>query len=309
MSWEKDDIFLSKWLNGELSEEEKNAFEASSEGKEFMDLMNASTLIEPSTYNTKVELSKLQNRIQSIPEKKQKVIWMRPEFKIAVAASVALIIAVVFLFNGDNSIETGFSEQEIVMLPDGSEVKLNSASQLSYNSKDWEEERSLTLEGEGFFKVEKGSRFDVSTKNGTVTVLGTSFNVKSRGEMFEVVCYTGKVEVSSENNTIQLEPGQKVRVKNGEMIAFNDVQLNTEPSWTSGVTELDSISLPQVLDELRYVFGYEIEYDGSLDDLIYTGAFPNQQPEAAFRLVFEPLNIDYSFDSSSKQLVIIGLNQ
>jgi len=310
MNWEKDDIFLSKWLNEELSEEEKSAFEATEEGKEFVALMKASSLISPSTYKTEAELQKLTQRIQSTPQAKQKAIWMQTGFQLAVAASVALIIAVIYIFSlGAQTIETGFSEQEIVMLPDGSEAKLNSVSQLSYDKSKWEEERFLELDGEAFFQVKKGAQFTVQTANGNIQVLGTSFNVRSRGALLDVVCYTGRVEVTSSNMSRQLTPGEMVRVNDGEMISFKKSDLATSPSWTSGIIQLENVSLSTVLDELRFTFGFEVEYDGSLDQLLYTGAFPTQKAESALKLVFEPLDIDYSYHLPSKKLIIHGLNK
>ncbi|WP_462251811.1 FecR family protein [Ekhidna sp.] len=310
MNWEQDDIFLSKWLNGELSEEERLAFESTEEGKEFIQLMKASKMIKPSIYDVESALSDLNRRIEANPKQVQKQFWLQTNFQLAVAASVALIVAVVYLFTlGDQDIQTGYSEQEIVLLPDGSEVKVNAASQLSYAADSWEENRSINLVGEAFFKVKKGSTFDVKTINGNVQVLGTSFNVRSRRNMLDVICYTGKVAVTAENTSKQLTPGQMIRIKDGEMIEFKVLDLGDEPTWTNGITTLENVDLPVVLDELNHVFGITVEYDGSLDHLSYTGAFPNQQVEAALKLVFEPLDIAYSFDPSSKELVIHGLNK
>ncbi len=310
MNWEQDDIFLSKWLNGELSEEERLAFENTEEGKEFIQLMEASKMIKPSVYDVESALSDLNRRIETNPKQVQKQFWLQTNFQLAVAASVALIIAVVYLFTlGDQAIQTGYSEQDIVLLPDGSEVKVNAASQLSFDAESWEEIRSIDLVGEAFFKVKKGSTFDVKTKNGNVQVLGTSFNVRSRRNMLDVVCYTGKVAVTAENTSKQLTPGQMIRIKDGEMIEFNVLDLGDEPTWTNGITTLENVDLPVVLDELNHVFGLTVEYNGSLDHLSYTGAFPNQQVEAALKLVFEPLDIEYSFDPSSMELVIHGLNK
>jgi transmembrane sensor len=47
---------------------------------------------------------------------------------------------------------------------------------MSY-SDDWSKERTLSLEGEAFFEVQKGSKFSVVTSDGIVEVLGTSFDV------------------------------------------------------------------------------------------------------------------------------------
>ncbi|MEM7298838.1 MAG: hypothetical protein AAF391_11295 [Bacteroidota bacterium] len=98
-------------------------------------------------------------------------------------------------------------------------------------------------------------------------------------------------------------------MKSGELIEFKKTDLANEPSWTSGITQLENVSLDIVLDELKFVFGLAIEYDGSLDHVLYTGAFPNQRAESALKLVFEPLNIEYSYDQPSKKLVIHGLNK
>ena len=309
MNWEKDDTFLSKWLNGELSEAEKQAFEATEEGQEFLAMLNASTLLEPTPYDTEAEFSKLNVRIQSGPQQKQ-VFWRHSGFQLSIAASVALVIAFVYLFTlGDPTITTGYSEQEIVMLPDGSEVKLNASSQLSYDEKNWADQRSLELQGEAFFDVRKGSKFSVKTPNGNVEVLGTSFNVKARGAGLQVACYTGKVAVEAASVRKQLTPGEQILVKNGEMIAFRKAELDEQPAWTRGITELENVALAEVLDELTFIFGVTVEYDGSLNELTYTGAFPNQNAEAAFKLVFNPLNVQYSYDLTSKKLVILGLNQ
>jgi len=63
-------------------------------------------------------------------------------------------------------------------------VVLNSKSTISFNKTDWKNNRQLTLDGEAYFKVEKGSTFTVNTNNGSVTVLGTQFNVNSTRRFF-----------------------------------------------------------------------------------------------------------------------------
>jgi ferric-dicitrate binding protein FerR (iron transport regulator) len=82
--------------------------------------------------------------------------------------------------------------QKTFLLPDDSEVTLNSASQIEYKKWNWTDHRELQLEGEAFFKVTKGQTFDVLTRLGKVTVVGTQFNVKARGDRFEVICFEGK---------------------------------------------------------------------------------------------------------------------
>ncbi len=50
------------------------------------------------------------------------------------------------------------------------------------------------------------------TYKGEVAVLGTSFNIYSRGEAFDVLCKTGKVSVTAAKNTTILTPNQSVSI-------------------------------------------------------------------------------------------------
>lgn len=307
-NWEQDDTFLSKWLAGQLSEEEKRAFESSEEGKEFVELINASKLLEPAVYDAENELVKLKRKIAEAPEKKPEVIWMHPGFRLAAAASVLLMIALVYYFsNSITKISTHASEQELVILPDGSEVRLNVASELTYDKKSWDKVRATKLKGEGYFKVKEGVSFTVDTPEGTVSVLGTSFNIRNRREVLAVKCYSGKVEVTSDHASRYLTKGMVIKIKKGEVIDFATSPTASPPSWTRGITELEDTPLNEVLDELAIVFDLTIQYDGSLDHLIYNGAFPHQKPETAFKLVFDPLDIHYQYDQSSGTLIIQGL--
>ena len=99
-------------------------------------------------------------------------------------------------------------------LPDGSEVVLNKHSQLSYPKEFTGNKRSIQLNGEAFFKVkpDKAKPFVVKTDNVTITVLGTSFNVRSRGDSTEVIVETGIVQVTNDEKSITLHAGEKAIV-------------------------------------------------------------------------------------------------
>jgi transmembrane sensor len=95
-------------------------------------------------------------------------------------------------------------------LSDGSEVHLNKNSKVSYSATlNSDPVRKLTLEGEAFFNVSKDEKrpFIIETKDLTVKVLGTSFNVKSREERTEITVATGKVAVSRSGKEVILTPG------------------------------------------------------------------------------------------------------
>lgn len=79
-----------------------------------------------------------------------------------------------------NSISTELGGYYSALLPDGSEVWINSKSKLSFPDNFGEKQRRVTLEGEAFFSVKKidGIPFIVEIGDRSVKVLGTEFNLK-----------------------------------------------------------------------------------------------------------------------------------
>ncbi|MEM8567058.1 MAG: FecR domain-containing protein [Bacteroidota bacterium] len=308
-NWKKDDTFLSKWLNNELSDAEKEAFESSQDGIEFLKLIEATEELKAPEYDIHRELSELKNKISSSTAAPKKTIFMQPVFRLAVAAALLLAVTLTYLLtNSGTTISTGLSEQEIVVLPDGTEVKLNANSTLTYDEKKWPQNRRVKLSGEAFFNVTSGNTFSIITETGITTVLGTSFNVKSRLETLDVFCFTGKVRVTVNEESINLNPGMTVRFTGPDLIKAETKSVDDGPSWMNGITNLEDVPLPVALAELKHIFGVSIEYDGSLDSVIYNGAFPHEKPEAAFKLVLDNLGLDYSYDSDTRLLKVIGPN-
>ncbi|HJW29309.1 MAG TPA: FecR family protein, partial [Saprospiraceae bacterium] len=111
------------------------------------------------------------------------------------AAAIALIFWITTL-NKPTTILALAGEQKEIQLPESSEVRLNAGSSVTYNGRNFTKDREIHLKGEAFFKVQHGSKFTVLTEQGSVTVLGTSFNVIAWPDRFEVSCYTGKVKVT-----------------------------------------------------------------------------------------------------------------
>ncbi|SEW54418.1 FecR family protein [Chitinophaga arvensicola] len=98
------------------------------------------------------------------------------------------------------------------VLPDGSQITLNKQSRITYAGN--RKERQVKLEGEAFFNVaqDPGKPFVIKVNEVTVTVLGTSFNVKSTAGKTEVIVETGAVEVTKNNNSVQLKQHEKAIV-------------------------------------------------------------------------------------------------
>lgn len=311
--WEENDDFLARWLNNDLSPEEKAEFENSDQGKEYARMIQAADRLAAPAYDVNAGLAKFKGRINAASEiKVTRTIWMQPTFRYAVAACItALVVAAYFVLQSPlTKIKTAPGQQEMVMLPDGSEVKMNGTSTLSFNEKTWTENREVNISGEAFFQVKKGSSFVVNTDFGSVTVLGTSFNVKTRNQKLEVVCYTGKVNVASTNADRNLLPGDGVRVERGTVTSTwkKDTE-TTAPAWLTGLTIFEGeVPLSEAVGELVNVFGIEVLDFEVADTIKFSGAFSHANATNAIDLVLGTLKIEYEFDSTKNTLRILGID-
>lgn len=97
-------------------------------------------------------------------------------------------------------------------LPDGSTITQNKNSTLSYPATFAAKDRTVELSGEAFFNVwhDRQRPFIIKVSNVQITVLGTSFNVKSNGKITEVIVETGIVRIQRRRQTATLHPGEKL---------------------------------------------------------------------------------------------------
>ena len=228
----------------------------------------------------------------------------RPIYRLAVAASVAVIAVLSVYFTGNESIENNTQEVLSHTLPDGSEVFMRPNSAISYNSILWNFDRNVNLEGTGFFEVEKGEKFDVETAVGTVSVLGTSFSVITFEEALKVSCKTGKVLVQNEEglSTI-LSPGKGVKMDNKEAISFEGSTQHID-QWITGSYRFDNVQVSEVFNSIEDLSKIEIQYPKDLKSS-YSGEFSTDQNiEEILEIVCKPLSLNYEISSDSNLIRI-----
>ena len=286
------ETFLAQWLEGNLSdidlknrisEADYNAYLKLRKGLEVFDKLNAST---------EDSFNKIQ---QKIANKKTRVRKMYPvRWSIGVAASIVFLFGLFSILGNNSTIhETNFGEAKTITLLDGSQVILNSKSTIAFNDSDWKESRQLTLDGEAYFKVEKGSTFTVNTTNGSVTVLGTQFNVNSSNDFFEVVCYEGKVSVSSESSEHILHPTQSVRKINGNPSESLTTK-RLKPTWIDGESTFKSVPIRYVITALEDQYNIKIDSESIDDTTVFSGSFPHHNLNIALITVFDALDMKYN---------------
>lgn len=242
---------------------------------------------------------------EKIPEIKGGV-FLRKQW-IAMAASLALLLAIgsYLRFYSLEHLTTG-SESLSIILPEGSSVELNEESLLSYHPYWWKISRRVKMEGEAWFRVEKGSNFSVISPQAVTEVLGTSFNVLARKNLYHVSCFSGKVSISVNQSGEQavLVPGKQVKVKAGGTLDLSDMDyLGNKPGWLDRKILFSSASLLMVFEEIERLYGIEIATSG-IDGLIYSGNFSTDIPlENVLTLLCRPFNLRYEKITGKKYLI------
>lgn len=290
--------YIRKWIDGTLTEEEKVLFESLEDFKSLEKLNDALKSFKAPDYNVESSLSKLKSR----KKKSGKVVtfpWMKSVVRIA--AVLILIITGYFFFylNTNTTVETAVAEKTEIFLPDSSFVNINALSQLTFKANIWKYKRKIQLQGEAFFSVAKGAQFDVITSGGTVSVLGTEFNVKNRGDFFEVVCYEGKVQVLNDNQLNDLLPGQSLSVVNGQFRKYENVK-EISPGWISNQSNFTSVPFFEVIKELERQYGVTVKAEDMDMKQLFTGSFEHNDLEHAIRAITLPLNAQYQILSDDQ---------
>ncbi|NHF58186.1 DUF4974 domain-containing protein [Flavobacteriaceae bacterium TP-CH-4] len=291
------DNYLAKWLNNELTEAELAEFKKSEAYATYHRIREVSERLEAPHFDREQALMAVKNK-RTLQE--TKVVQLNPFkkfLKVAAAISVLITASYFYLNTLGEKVTTQYAEHKEVVLPDNSEVILNADSQISYNSKNWESQRNVELDGEAFFKVAKGKRFTVTTDAGTVSVLGTQFNVEHRKDFFEVTCFEGLVSVLFKGQEKRLPAGTSLVAIKGALVDTHSP--NTEvPSWVNSESSFKSIPLRYVLDEFERQHNIKVVTENVDLDQLYTGTFSNMDAELALQSISVPSRIKFKFEGN-----------
>ncbi|GGH30315.1 DUF4974 domain-containing protein [Sphingobacterium alkalisoli] len=226
---------------------------------------------------------RLKARIwRNIPRPKKAQIWyMRRPMQVAV--SVIIVVGAVLaiytgLFRtGESDLVSAKSEmaaQQIttaarqikkVRLPDSTEVWLNSNSILDIPKGYGMGKRTVRLRGEAFFDVKRDTAlpFMVGTDGIIVTVLGTSFNVRSYPSLqqIKIAVNTGKVSISdtTSNPLSVLTKGQWLTYQKSDKSCHVDDHITSvATSWRDGSVVLDDANFEELAQGVQNLYGIRL---------------------------------------------------
>jgi ferric-dicitrate binding protein FerR (iron transport regulator) len=295
----QENLLIQQWLASDVANQQyfdhfRLIWEQSSE------LAAATTVDEHQAwerFKNKVQQGSFQNR----PSK----VWSlnNPLMRAAIVAGLVMGIACLtyFLFNNNpgkvlsmaavsatNTIKTD-------TLPDNSVVILNKHSQVSYPEQFAKDKRVLQLNGEAFFKVQpnKEKPFEIHTNNVTITVVGTSFNVRSRGDTTEVVVETGIVRVAIASEMIELKAGEKAIV--GVHESKVQKEANTDQLYNyyrSKKFVCDATPLWKLVEKLNEAYDVQIVFGNpGLRNQPLSTTFDNQPLENILKILSSTFDI------------------
>lgn len=290
---------LAKWLAGEMSEEELTAFQKTPEYATYSKIAIYSSELEAPVFDADSVYHKVISQKKSAP----KVIPLYQSKWIKIAAVFVVLFGLTFFFKttvtateiAENGKKTSFS------LPDNSQIVLNSGSKIKYKKWNWDNNRALDLDGEAYFKVAHGKKFEVNTKLGKVTVLGTQFDVKARNNRFDVTCYEGRVKVNY-NQT-------EVIITKGTLVSFDadyfekQVISATKPSWTANQIDFKKENITTIIEELERQYDCKIILNSEKNTQLFTGTLPTNNIKTALGIVNATFHLKISKFEDNKYIL------
>ncbi len=272
---------IIKELKGEATSEESQQLdqwinENAENQKRFTELWSAYQLTSPDVDlfepDKEAAWSKIRDNI-ALP--RQRRLGITQFSRIAAAAILFFLIGIASQYFVSEKFSADFLNQystvivpegqkSMIVLPDGSNVWLNSGSSLKYKNSFNAKIREVEIAGEGFFEVkrDKSRMFRVHSGDIAVEVYGTAFNVKNYSEdkKLEVTVENGNVGVVREGALLaDLTRGKQVSVsKTDREVLVSDANVEVVTAWKNNELIFDDSPFEEVIRYLERWYGVKI---------------------------------------------------
>jgi len=223
--------------------------------------------------------------------KKLRIIWIQSFVAIAAVLLLGIIFTILIPSNTGNQFENlqvfsvPLGSKSKVVLVDGTEINLNSGSELRYSSAYSSENRVVSLSGEGFFNVKSNPEhpFTVKTTDFDIRVTGTRFNVCSYNDnnYSTATLAQGKVglQMKGTSQILEIEPGEKFQMnRETRKYSLINADVESEIAWKDGEFIFKKIPFPDLVQRLERWYDVKLNYsDAELQSFVFTGKFKNQE--------------------------------
>ncbi len=252
-----------------------------------------------------------QGKEETQGKEKPRTIRMNPwKWAAAIVLPICIAFFTYYLVDSSQTVGAPFivkadkGDKATIELPDGTNVVLNSASQLSYLNNFGENVRRVQLNGEAYFKVAHDEKraFIVQVGDLEVKVLGTSFNVSAYEDAKDVtvVLLEGKVGVYAQKMSHIMRPGDKIEYnKATHKITATQVHPSDYIEWTKGNIYFEKESLENIMKTLSRIYDVEIRFDSNkLPNEYFTGTIPGGGIQNALNILMLTSPFYYEMDGS-----------
>lgn len=191
-----------------------------------------------------------------------------------------------------------------LLLADGTEVWLNSASSLKFPERFIANQRVVELQGEAYFEVAHNAEkpFLVRANGTEVRVLGTHFDVCAYRDEPELktTLLEGSVQVQAAGDQVIIKPGEQAVITDGEQhILVAEADLNKEMAWKDGFFEFDGVKLPVILRQLSRWYDVDFRLDGDLGNETYGGRISKELRLSKVIELLELNNIRFEIENDT----------
>lgn len=321
-----DDDVLVKYLLGEADSEEQMAVEQwiaadAANQKHYRDMKliweESKKLEGQTTVSTDAAWERLMQRVEhdeksDTATQPSRTIQFSPTRWMRAAALLLVMVGsgwLIYLLSGagnEQMLAQSFDKVLITTLPDGSVVTLNKNSELSYPAHFDGGKRNVTLKGEAFFSItaNKAKPFVIDAGNSSVTVVGTTFNVKSKNDVTEVIVESGMVEVAKKERSVRLAPGQKVVVSaNTSTPVPENVTDELYNYYRTNEFVCNATPLGKVVNTLNEAYNANIVLQNSkIASLPLSVTFHNEPIEVIVDIIAKTLNL--SVEKQGNQIIL-----
>lgn len=273
---------IVRYLNGELSDEESARLMAAiGENEEYRKLFAVTkniwalnkALYAPEARDSAVAFRVFEQRI-ALRQERGRIRMLRYVRNAAAVLFLPVLLALFLLprereqavYAGEmrQTLSTPMGVKSRVVLPDGTEVRLNSGTTLVCPTVFAGEKRVVELDGEAYFDVKRDTLFPFEVRlNGgaKIEVLGTSFNVScySNDPRIETTLVSGEVVFQKGDSRLKMKPEETVYFAKGESearVKREATELHT--AWTEDRLLFRNTPMDEVVRKLERWYGVKI---------------------------------------------------
>ena len=208
-----------------------------------------------------------------------------------------------------NTLSTSKGQQYQLILPDQTKVWLNAGSSITYPASfTGAKIRKVKISGEVYFEVAKTAGrvpFLVSSRNQTVEVLGTHFNINAYNDepVIKTTLLEGSVNVLSLEK-VRLRPGEQSTLSPAGVIRVDAINIAGAVAWKNGDFVLNDTDFDVLMRKIARWYNVEIVYTPSApSNLKLVGVVSRSKNISAILKVIEETG-EVHFDIEGRRVTV-----